>query len=216
MSLALYAQGLRARFDLLALRPPAAAADEATCQARCPAAWSALQAWCRAGAGPGNSPWARPGAPPAVALRLAVAVLQAPDDAQRDASTLAWADALARDLDGSLRLAALSGPGADLRLRLGVKARDAIWWRQRQPDDPWDAGWALDTPEAQRQWRVGFTPRRATLVLADSRAAASLQPALAALAARSGELRHPVRWLWVGDGDVPPLPGLAVTRIALD
>jgi hypothetical protein len=215
MSLALYAQGLRARFDLAALRPPAAAVDEAGQQARDPAAWAALQAWCRAGAGPGGSAWSQPGGRPAVTRRLAVAVLQTPGDGACGASTLAFANALARGLDGSLRLAALSGPGAGLRLRLGVKARDAMWWRARRPDDPWDAGWALDTPAAQQQWHAGFAPRRATLILADGRAAASLQPVLAALAARSAEFRHPVRWLWVGGVDAPSAPGLALARVVL-
>ena len=216
MSLGRHLSGLRARFDLQALRPPApssSAADDVL--ARQQPAWSGLLAWCQQGAGPGNSAWSQPGAKPAVAQRLAVAALHGPDDT----ATLAWADAFARLLDGSVALAALSGgargPGA-LAMRLRVKAHDAMWWRPRRPDDPWDAGWALNTPSSHSHWQSGFKPRRATLVLADSREAATLSPHLAALAARRDGLWHPLRWVWVGGADdIAQWPGLAVARFGL-
>ena len=171
-----------------------------------------MQAWCWQGAGPGHSaPW-QPGARPKVVQRLAVAALRGPDAA----ATTAWANAFARQIDGSTRLDALPGAPARLALRLGVKAVDAMWWRARQPDDPWDAGWAINTPPALRHWKARFMPRRATLVLADRAEAAALQPCLAALVLRSDDLRHPVRWLWVGGADdIAPLLGLAVARFRL-
>ena len=216
MSLGRHLSGLRARFDQQALRPPApssSAADGA--QAQQQPAWSGLLAWCQQGAGPGNSGCLQPGAKPAVAQRLAVAALHGPDDT----TTRAWADAFARRLDGSVALAALPGgargPGA-LAMRLRVKAHDAMWWRPRRPDDPWDAGWALGTPSGCGHWRSGFMPRRATLILAASREAATLSPHLAALAARSDDLWHPLRWVWVGGPpDVAPGSGLAVARFGL-
>ena len=79
-----------------------------------------------------------------------------------------------------------------------MKWHDALWWRQRQIDAPWDAGWALDTPAALHRLQTAFWPRRATLVLADGRASNVLGPCLAALAQRQAGFRHPVRWLWVG------------------
>ncbi len=216
MSLGSHLVSLCARFDLLALQPPApgtSAADDALAQQQ--PAWAALQAWCQQGAGPGCSRWSQPGAQPAVARRLAVAALRGPDDT----TVHAWADAWARQLDGSVALAALRGgtrgPAA-LAMRLRVKVRDAMWWRPRRPGDPWDAGWAIDTPPARARWPTSFLPRRATLILADRREAGALHLPLAALAARSAEFRHPVRWLWVGgDDDIAAAPGLAVARFAL-
>ena len=218
MSLGRHLSGLRARFDLQALRPPApsgSAADDALAQQQ--PAWSGLLAWCQQGAGPGNSGWLQPGARPAVAQRLAVAALHG----QGDSATRAWADAFARQLDGSVALAGLPGgargPGA-LAMRLRVKAQDAMWWRPRRPDDPWDAGWAISAPasHSHSHWRSGFMPRRATLILADSREAATLSPHLAALAARSDALWHPLRWVWVGGADnLAQRLGLAMERFEL-
>lgn len=88
-----------------------------------------------------------------------------------------------------------------------------MWWRPRQPQDPWDAGWALSTAAGLQRLQTGFTPRRATLFLADGRQADALQAALHALAARSDGFHQPVRWLWVGGaGELPPLPGLPATQ----
>ena len=218
MSLGRYLSGLGARFDSQALRPPApgpSAVDDA--RARQQPAWVGLQAWCQQGAGPGRSSGLRPGAQPAVALRLAVAAVQGPDPA----AALAWADAFARQLDGSVALAALSGGAqgrAALALRLRVKAQDAMWWRSRRPDDPWDVGWAISTSTSPSPspWSSDFLPRRATLVLADRREADSLQPHLTALTERSEGFWHPVRWLWVGSGaGTAAAPGLTWARFSL-
>jgi hypothetical protein len=244
MNLTPYVGGLRARFDAAALRPPAplahpqARAKAAELLARQPAARAGLQAWCWRGAGPGNAAWWRPGAQPAVDLRLATAVLHAradppagppgapPSDAPSEAPgtapgaapqtalARAWADAWAGELDGSQHLAALPGATAGLALRLGVKRADAMWWRERQPTDPWDAGWAIAEPAARPHWQTAFMPRRATLILADGREFKPLSGVLAALAARSAHFRHPVRWLWVGGSEAGALaPGL--TRFEL-
>lgn len=212
MSLRQHLTSLGARFDGLALQAPAAGAAETALQRQAAAPWTALQAWCWLGAGPGNSIWWQPGARPAVGTRLAVAALQGPDAA----ATTAWAEAFACQLDGSTRLAAKPGRAAGLALRLGVKARDAMWWRARQPCDPWDAGWALHSPPALRHWRDHFVPRRATLILADGHQAHTLQGCLATLLMRCDEWRHPVRWLWVGgDGDMAPIAGLPMARFGL-
>lgn len=215
MSAATHWQGLRQRFDGLALRPPAAATatDETALAQRDAATRAALLAWCWQGAGPGGAPFWRPGGQPAVAERLRVASLQGRDVT----TTSAWADQVARQLDGSLHLAALPSRAAGLAYRLGVKWHDAMWWRHRQADDPWDAGWALATPAALQQLQTGFQPRRATLVLADTGAAERLQPCLGALRQRQHGFRHPVRWLWVGgQTDLPAPQGLPVTWFVLD
>ena len=212
-------QGLRQRFDTLALRPPATRSDESSDDAalagRDPACRAAVLAWCRQGAGPGGSPFWRPGGWPRVDLPLAVGALQG----STDRITSAWVDHLARELDGSLHLDALPGRGAGLAYRLGVKWHEALWWRQRPADAPWDAGWALTMPAALHRLQTAFWPRRATLVLADAAAWEPLQPALAALWQRQADLRHPLRWLWVGSDvalrALPTRPGLPVTRFML-
>ena len=118
-----------------------------------------------------------------------------------------------------LALAALPGGATDtaaLAMRLRVKAHDAMGWRPHQADDPWDAGWVIDTPAARAHWPSGFMPCRATLVLADRRQADALCPHLAALAARRADLWHAVRWLWVGgESAIEAAHGLAVTRFTL-
>ena len=205
-------QGLRQRFDTLALRPPATSPDDAALARRDPACRAAVLAWCRQGAGPGGTPFWQPGTWPRVDHRLAVGALQG----STDSVSSAWVDHVARQLDGSLHLDALPGRGAGLAYRLGVKWHDAMWWRQRQADDPWDAGWALNTPAALHRLQTAFWPRRATLVLADAASWEPLQSGLAALWRRQAGLRHPVRWLWVGSEvalrALPARPGLPVTR----
>ena len=177
---------------------------------------AALQAWCWHGAGPGTAPAWWPGALPRVASRLAVATLRGAAGAPA-AATIAWADSFARQLDGSNRLAALPGRAAGLAFRLGVKLHDAMWWRPRQPDDPWDAGWAIDTAPALRHLQNNFQPRRATLILADARRFEPLSAGLAGLAQRQAGLRHPVRWLWTGgEAELPAPAGLAITRHHID
>jgi hypothetical protein len=232
-------QSLHQRFDTWALRPPAVSADDAAL-ARCnPATRAALLAWCGQGAGPGGTPFWQPGELPRVDQRLAIGALRvagnadtlpapanaaAPRGPQTAAAghglgaitPSAWAEHVARQLDGSLRMAALPGRAAGLAWRLGVKWHDALWWRRRQIDDPWDAGWALSTPAALQRLQTAFWPRRATLVLADGQAAALLGPCLAALSQRQAGFRHPVRWLWVGGGaDSTPKAGLATANFQL-
>jgi hypothetical protein len=222
---------------------PADAPDESTLARRAVATRAALLAWCGQGAGPGGAPFWRPGALPRVDQRLAVGALQAATDAdsghpptdaaaagrpdaaethRRRATTVsttlstAWAEHVARQLDGSLYLDSLPGHAAGLAYRLRVKLHDAPWWRPRQTDDPWDAGWALGTPAAVRHLQTAFWPRRATLVLADARAAHVLAPCLVALDQRQASFRHPVRWLWVSDGiDTPETTGLTTTTFRL-
>lgn len=201
------------RFDGLALQPPApvsaaelarhqAQADEAARLADTlapltvwaestlsrPASLPALQAWCRhqtlsVGRGAACVP----------ARLVAVAALVAP--AAADARQLA--ERLAQAMDGSLRLAGLTG-AAGRAWRLQVKLADAAFWREPAADHPWDAGWARVQSESAQQLAERFVPRRATLVLADAAHARALSPVLGRLAARAGGLPRPVRWLWVG------------------
>jgi hypothetical protein len=90
-------QGLRQRFDTLALRPPAVStglapnlppgqspglppkrsAHDAAMSRRDADTRAALLAWCGQSAGPGGAPFWQPGARPRVDLRLAVGTLQA-------------------------------------------------------------------------------------------------------------------------------------------
>lgn len=218
MSLAQHLRAVGARFDAQALRPPLVVADAATLLQRHARLHDELQAWCWQGAGPGTAAWWQPGAQPAVGQRLAVAALCGPHAASSTSThpVVDWANAFACQLDGSTRLDALPGKLSGLQLRLATKLQDAQWWRPRQPTDPWDAGWAINTPAALQQLQQHFLPRRATLVLADVNAAPALQPALAALALRSGDFSHPVRWLWVGGvGDGSVMPGRSLPRFQL-
>ena len=195
MGLSLPGRGLGARFDTRALRPPAVATDEAARLQGQPACAAALLTWCQGG-GPA----------------LAVAALQGNGQAPELA---AWADALARHLDGGTRLDAL-GRAAGLAWRLRIQLNDAWPGRARQPDDPWDAGWALDSGAALAHWQSGWRPRRPTLVLAEAGQADALAPVLAALARRPADSALALRWLWVGgDEDGPPLQQPQVARFRL-
>ena len=81
---------MSARFDSLALRPPAVAADEVMRLQSRPDAARALQAWCLQAAVPrGVQP---------------LALGQLTGNAQDAAALVAWADAFARQLDGGTRL----------------------------------------------------------------------------------------------------------------
>lgn len=188
-------RGLGTRFDTRVLRPPAVAANESARLQDQPASAAALLAWCQGG-GPD----------------LAVAVLQGSGPAPNLA---AWADALARHLDGGTRLDAL-GRSAGLAWRLRIKLREAWPGRARQPDDPWDAGWALASGAALAHWHSAWQPRRPTLVLAEAGRADVLAPALAALAQRLAGSALALRWLWVGgDEDWPPRQQHPVARFRL-
>jgi len=198
-----YLVGLQARFDSLALRPPAAA-DDAQARLRAQAAVvQTLTSWCLQGA------------MPRLRQRMLVGALRGAAGA--DALALAaWADAFARQIDGGLRLDAMSTGVQALAWRLQVKLNDARPWRARQPADPWDAGWALSAPAALRQLQTAWMPRRATLILADAADHAALRLALTALWQRHASFRHPVRWLWVGGGaDLPAVAGQLVARFQL-
>lgn len=216
MSLTLHLRGLRARFDALALRPPAVAADEAARLSAQAATAERLLAWCHRGAGPGQAPLAPPGARPAVDQRLAVGALRGAANGD-PVALIAWADAFARQIDGGTQLDALPGRAAGLAFRLRVKLHDATGWRARQGDDPWDAGWVIPKPPALERLRTVWTPRRATLLLAAAGEQEALRPCLTALWQRQQDFRHPVRWLWVGgETDLPAQDELAVLRFSLD
>jgi len=215
MSLRAHLAGLGARFDSAALRPPDEAREPDNTDSQRPevaAAQAALQpalmAWCTDGAGPGGSPFWQPGGLPRVQLRYAEARLSGPD-----AATLqALAQAFARVIDGSTLLAARPGRIVGLALRLQVKLADALWWRRRRFDDPWDAGFLIDTPAAAGQIQQRFQPRRATLLIADGLTPQRLQMCRQALAGRSASLRHPLRLLVLqADGGtlrLQPVPSL--------
>lgn len=195
--------GLRARFDSLALRPPAAAGGELARLHGQASAVRALDAWCLQGT------------VPRMRQRMLVGALRGAAGANAVALT-AWADAYARQIDGSLRLEAMSTRLQTLAWRLQVKLNDARPWRARQPTDPWDAGWAVSAPSARRQLQTVWMPRRATLVLADTTDHAALLLALTALWQRHTAFRHPVRWLWVGGGlDLPTVAEQLVARFQL-
>lgn len=215
MSLSLHLQGLRARFDTEALRPPAPSPGEAARLSVQAATAGRLLAWCHRGAGPRRAPPGKPDGRPAAEQRLAVGALRNAADSNPDALT-AWADAFARRIDGSHRLEALPGRAAGLAFRLGVKLHDTMWWRARRPTDPWDAGWVITTTAALDRLQTVWTPRRATLLLADAGAQETLRPCLTVLGQRSADFRHPVRWLWVGgEIDRPAQNGLPVQRFNL-
>ncbi len=203
MSAVDYLVGLQAGFDSQALRPPAVAQGERARLKAQAQATHALTAWCLTGAVPKPR------------QRLAVGALRGSMGADAVA-LVGWADAFARQLDGGIRLDALPTHAAGLVWRIQTKFNDARPWRQRQPDDPWDAGWARSNPAALRRLQAGWMPRRPTLVLADAADHVALRLALAALWQRHAAFRHPVRWLWVGGGaDLPSVPGQAVTCFQL-
>ncbi len=155
-------------------------------------AWQSLQAWCLAGAGPGRSPPWCPWAPPAVERRWSVAVLTGggPDGRAR------VAEALCRELDGALLLAACRSRAAGLALRLKVKLSDAAWWRARRPADPWDSGY-LRADSNVTGALAGFVPRRATLIVMVEPSDDLQRTTIAQLSARRAAFRHPVRLLIV-------------------
>lgn len=205
----------RARYDEIALQAPgrAAGAGEAA-DGGDPAAWQTVLTWCRsrtadAGTVRGASPWRH-----AAAGDFAIGVLEAPSQVDRQPRLHRWADAFGRHLDGSTRLEALSAP-AGLGWRLGILAREvlaeALPGRTRPPGDPWDVGWARVAPASVRWLERGFAPRRPTLILALGSDSRHYDMALASLAQRRYDLRHPLRWLWVGAPVTEQTPRLTGT-----
>ena len=165
-------------------------------------AWKELHPWCFAGTGTGASPFWRPWALPQVPQPLAIAVLTGSTGVGKSH----LAEALSRELDGSLQLAACAGRWAALRLRLRVKAQDCLWWRRRQPTDPWHSGYLVEDPAARRRLER-FRPRRATLIVADELAPESLRKAIEDLNSQRSDFRHPLRLLIV-DAALPGTLGL--------
>ena len=202
---------LTARFYGAALRPPAPLPPG---QLRHPAqdhpAWAALRQWCLAGSGPGTRPFWSPAAAPAIEQRCTVAVLAG---GEPEAAT-ALAHALCLERDGSLQLQACRSAGARLRLRLAAKLHDTLWWRERQPADAWDSGTIIATPQGL-QALARFTPRRATLLVADDLPAGALLTVMADLHARQSQLAQPLRLLVLKPSGLPERLPMPVTTIWL-
>lgn len=192
-----------ARYDLAALRPPAPCSGNPDPD---PATWQHLQRWCQEGSGPGGSPLWAPRALPSVEQRLSVAQLRC-DDAGT-ASRLAAQLMLERD--GSLQLLACNTAMSQLALRLKTRLHDLMWWRQRQPSDPWDSGYVIDTP-AGVQALSRFMPRRATLLVAAHMAPDTLSAVLDDLHSRQARFACPVRVLVLGP--MPATPAAQFTAI---
>ncbi len=202
---------LIARYDNGALRvSPAGAGTEIPLQdfsANQKAVWTQLQQWCFDGAGDGRAPLWRPWAMPRVERRFAIAVFLGATGGSRSQ----LAETLSREIDGSHQLAQAGSAWARLCLRLRVKWNDCVWWRAREPADPWDSGYLADDPMALDHLRQ-FLPRRATLMVADAMPSAALLERIAVLSARCGAFHHPVRLLIV-DAALPE--ALSLTRDAL-
>jgi hypothetical protein len=200
---------LVARYDAAALRVEPAvplAAQAGPESAGQHQAWAGIETWCLHGAGPGCGAWWRPGALPEVEQRLSVAVLTG--GGAREASRLA--EAFSRHIDGSLRLQALGGGLPGLRWRLRIKLDECLWWRPLPAGTPWDAGY-LPLSEVALLALRRFSPRRATLIVADGLHPRLLAQALRTLEGRRAAFRHPVRLLVVADAPecLPPLQAAA-------
>jgi len=147
--------------------------------------WPALRHWCLA----------LPNQP----LLLAVPAPEARATAAERAS------ALGLELDGTRLLLDGRGPMARLGLRWRVKWQDL---RGGMPDGRvWDSGRVPATAAAHAAL-LRFEPRRPSLIVIDSAAAADVQRLAAALRARSTSFACPVRVLWLG-----PAPGPGWTQL---
>lgn len=201
MPLPSFLQALAARYDASVMRPPAPTSSVAASPE-----WQRLALWCFTGAGEGGAPLLRPWALPRVEQRFAAAVLAGEHGEERRQLVQGFL----RHLDGSTGLEALPTRAAQLALRLQVKVRDAMWWRARQRDDPWDCGYLLAGAAAEVS--LGrFLPRRATLLVAEDLPAAGLRRCIEVLGARSPLFAHPVRLLVPGgvpaqEHGLPPVP----------
>jgi hypothetical protein len=185
---------LVARFDSVLLRPPANL-DLATLTASSNTGGQ-LRDWCFDGAGTGAAPLLLPNAIPAMNQPLSIAVWEtAPPPEQAAQQT--QLNAFMGQLDGTGLLLACSGPGAGRWLRLHIKLREALWWRARQANDPWDCGF-LNTDAAAVAQVQGFLPRRATLIVAQDVPHSLLHERLTVLRERQSMFRQPVRVLVMG------------------
>ncbi|MEN9893539.1 MAG: hypothetical protein RLY78_3834 [Pseudomonadota bacterium] len=163
------------------------------------AVWPALLAWCADGARTGAVvlPWQRP----SIARPLAVARLDGPRGSGRHPLAQALGEHLSRDA----ALAALPGRGAQLALRLRVKAAELCWWRAAPDDAVWDAGWLrTDLPDLAARL-AAWSPRRPTLLLADAPAPQVLAGWIDGLRALAAHTRQPVRLLLLPQGAPVPL-----------
>ena len=178
-------EAFTARFDDAVLRAPA----WDTALPDVPAGVvDTLRAWCFHGTGSGAWPLWAPSAAPDLPLPFAVAALQA---AGADEAVLL----LGLQLDGSVQLQQQPGRAAGIALRLAVKLHDAMWWRRRQPSDPWDFGVLREDADAAL---VHFTPRRATLIVANGTDPARALHQCALLRSHAPAFQRPVRLLLTG------------------
>lgn len=197
---------LLARYDSQALLAPAGGPPSRPSPQgeRGRQAWQQLRHWCFSGAGNGARPLLQPRAQAAVERRFSVAVLNARDGAL--AASLA--EALCLELDGTRQMQACGGAAAQLRLRLGVKLREAMWWRPRRADDPWDSGHVHAHAAGQDRLARVFLPRRATLIVAAGLPPGALLACIKGLHARQAEFSQPVRFLALNPGaDLPAVLG---------
>ena len=186
--------GLVARFDSVLLRPPAIV-DAATLTASSNTC-KQLRDWCFDGAGTGAAPLLLPNAIPAMDQPLSIAVwAMAPQHKQAAQQT--QLNAFMGQLDGTGLLLACNGPWAGRLLRLRIKLREALWWRSRREDDPWDCGFLNNDEAALAQLRR-FLPRRATLIVVQDVQQPLLQDSLYVLRERQTLFNQPVRLLVVG------------------
>ncbi len=159
--------------------------------------WELLKTWCFEDAGSGASPLWRPWVMPEVEKRFSIAILTGSNGVGKSH----LAEALCQHLDGKLQLDDCSMRAAGVRLRFRWKLRSCMWWRERQPSDPWDSGYLVEDG-ARRKRLAHFSPRRATLLVADELQPDSLLECLADLNARRVDYRHPVRLLII-DSTLP-------------
>lgn len=178
------------RFDAARLRPvPVSEVGERAC-----AGSRTIIDACRLGAGPATRPWARPWEAPQIEWPFGVFQVRSAAAARRACLTL----------DGSWWMQDAATAAARIGIRLRALGADAAWWRPLQVSDAWDAG-ICDEPARLE----GFTPRRATLIVIESRLDEAGRRALAALDQGAYSLRRAVRVVLVTDELQPfarPLP----------
>jgi hypothetical protein len=183
--------GLVARFDSVLLRPPASLDLAALTASSNPC--RQLRDWCFDGAGAGAAPLLLPNAIAAMGQPLSIAAWEmAPPPEQ--ASQQTQLNAFMGQLDGTALLLACSGPWAGRWLRLRIKLREAIWWRARHANDPWDCGF-LNTDAAALAQLRRFSPRRATLIVAQDLPASTLREVVVTFQEQQNRFGQPVRLL---------------------